>query len=139
MVSTIDGGHYAGFIEMSGKAKRRYWSNAEKQQIVDQSRVPGVSVSQVARRYNVNANLVFRWLRDPRFNAGPAAPEFLPVAVAEGTDLIIQDSMVPAEPETSSPQPDVRIVISVAGGHRLEISGVFDGNAVAMLLKGLAS
>ncbi len=25
-------------------------------------RVPGVSVSQVARRYDVNANLVFAWL-----------------------------------------------------------------------------
>lgn len=30
---------------------------------------PGVSVSQVARRYNVNANPVFKWLRYPRFKA----------------------------------------------------------------------
>ena len=32
-----------------------------------QARLPGVSVSQVARRYDVNANLVFSWLKDARF------------------------------------------------------------------------
>ena len=31
----------------------------EKRMICGQTRVPGVSVSQVARRYDVNANLVF--------------------------------------------------------------------------------
>lgn len=36
--------------------------------ICGQTRVPGVSVSQVARRYDVNANLVFAWVRDPRFS-----------------------------------------------------------------------
>jgi transposase len=44
--------------------------------------VPGVSVSQVARRYDVNANMVFKWLRDPRFK--PAEDDlrsFLPVEV----------------------------------------------------------
>ncbi|MDZ4065815.1 MAG: hypothetical protein U1E06_03010 [Tabrizicola sp.] len=34
--------------------------------ICGQTRVHGVSVSQVARRYDVNANLGFAWLRDPR-------------------------------------------------------------------------
>ena len=31
-----------------------------------QTLIPGVSVSQVARRYDVNTNLVFTWRRDPR-------------------------------------------------------------------------
>ena len=47
--------------------KRRVWSDDEKRPICAQTRVPGVSVSQVARRYNANTNLVFTWLRDPRF------------------------------------------------------------------------
>ena len=34
-----------------------------------QTQVLGVSFSQVAQRYDVNANLVFKWLRDPRFKA----------------------------------------------------------------------
>jgi transposase len=36
--------------------------------ICAQTRVPCVSVSQVARRYEANANLVFTWLRDRRFD-----------------------------------------------------------------------
>jgi len=118
---------------MAEKRKKRYWSVEEKRTIAAQCGIPGVSVSQVARRYNVNANLVFKWLRDPRFNTAPAAPGFLPVAVAAGADLIIQ------EPATAPAGPDGQIVIFVAGGHRLEISGNFDGHAMAQLLKGLAS
>jgi len=41
---------------------------------VAQTRVPGVSVSQVARRYDVNANMVFKWLRDPRFMPAEDVP-----------------------------------------------------------------
>ena len=49
------------------RRKRRRWEEEEKRRIVAQTRGPGVSVLQVARRYDVNANLVFKWLRDPRF------------------------------------------------------------------------
>jgi len=55
--------------------------------ICAQSRVPGASVSQVARRYDVNAILVFTWLRDQRFVGEPSIDEvahFLPVEVADG-------------------------------------------------------
>jgi len=67
---------------MAGKRIRRFWDDAEKIQIVAQTRVPGVSVSQVARRYDVNANLIFKWLRDPRFASAPdTAVDFLPVTI----------------------------------------------------------
>ena len=55
-----------------------------KRRIVAQSRMPGVSVSQVARRYDINANLVFKWRCDPRFQAAAdedALASFLPVEV----------------------------------------------------------
>jgi transposase-like protein len=41
------------------RRKRRVWTSDEKRMVCAQTRVPGVSVSQVARRYDVNANLVF--------------------------------------------------------------------------------
>ena len=40
---------------------RRFWSDEEKRRIVAQTQSPGVPVSVVARRYDVNANLVFKW------------------------------------------------------------------------------
>jgi transposase len=121
---------------MSGKAKRRFWSAQEKQMIVSQCEVPGVSVSQVARRYDVNANMVFKWRREL-----PSPPpeavntiNFLPVSVGHDTALITQ------EPEFSSAAVSGgKISISVAGGTRLEINGSFDGDAVARLIKGLGS
>ena len=49
---------------------RRFWSGDEKLRIVAQGYAPGVSVSQVGRRYDVNANLIFRWRRAPRYRPG---------------------------------------------------------------------
>jgi transposase len=51
---------------------RRSWSAAEKHRIVAESQKPGASVSQVARRFNVNANMVFTWRRLARDGLLPA-------------------------------------------------------------------
>jgi transposase len=73
---------------MPRRRRYRHWSAEEKRSICRQTRAPGVSVAQVARRHALNANLIFKWLKDPRFV--PAAvveekPVFLPVAVHEGS------------------------------------------------------
>lgn len=94
-----------------------------------QARVPGVSVSQVARRYDVNANLVFKWLRDPRFKLeDDAACRFLPVEVVGE-----------AAPGCAEQRPrEGRIEIALANGHRLTVSGPFDAEAVCRLVQGLS-
>jgi transposase-like protein len=43
--------------------QRRFWSAEEKRRMVAESFTPGASVSQVAQRYGVNANLLFTWRR----------------------------------------------------------------------------
>jgi transposase len=55
-----------------GKRSRRVWSAEEKQRIVDEAVVPGASVAEIARRYGVNANLVFTWRRAAQANASTA-------------------------------------------------------------------
>ncbi len=54
-----------GGAESGGRVRRRRrrWSEAEKRRIVAESDEPGVSVSLVARRHDVNANQVFTWRR----------------------------------------------------------------------------
>ena len=83
-MSTIDSGHYG---DVMARRTKRLWTDEEKRSICFQTAAPGVSVAQVARRYAVNANLIFKWLRDPRYAPDPAlvAPpaeeaRFLPVA-----------------------------------------------------------
>ncbi len=53
-------------VDTSGEKRRRRnkrWPNELKHEIVAASYLPGASVSVVARRYDVNANQVFRWRR----------------------------------------------------------------------------
>ncbi len=119
---------------MARKRRRRIWEDEEKRRIVAQTRVPGVSVSQVARRYDVNANMVFKWLRDPRFKPSEDdLPSFLPVEVlpdaSPGATMANGDAVALGS----------RIEITLSNGHRLSVSGAFDPDVVSRLVRGLVS
>ena len=99
-----------------------------------------MSVAQVARRYAMNANMIFTWLRDPRY-----APEAGPTVEASATDVV---AFLPVEvvdgPQDEGPRlpPDLTagtIEIDVAGGHRLRIVGAYDPEALARLIRGLSA
>jgi transposase len=111
------------------RGKRRVWSDDEKRMICGQTRVSGVSVSQVARRYDVNANLVFAWLRDPRFAdaAMSDVAHFLPVEI-----------VAEAKAPLAMPAALNHIEIELAGGHRMRITGSYDPEALARLIRGLS-
>jgi len=114
------------------RRKRRVWDDDEKRNIIAQTRVPGVSVSRVARRYDVNANMVFKWMRDPRF----APPD---VVEPEAAFLPVEIVSEPA-PTPMAPKADERsIEINLANGHRLSVSGAFDLDAVARLARSLGA
>jgi len=121
------------FVAGSLSDRRRYrrWSLEAKRAICLETRAPGVSVAQVAQRHSLNANLIFKWLRDPRFAPGAvleAAPVFLPVQLRDG-EVPTAPSVVPSEGDSFG-----RVEIVLAGGHRLTACGAFDGEAVARLL-----
>lgn len=123
-----------------GSRKRRLWSDAEKREICRQSVVPGVSVAQIGRRYAVNANLIFKWLKDPRFAPdvveGEAETIFLPVEVSPST---IEEAPGRPEPDCVSAcrTPSGRVTIELSGGHRLYAEDGFDPDLLARLLKGI--
>lgn len=48
---------------ITGTERRRRWTAAEKLAIVEETLLPGESVSAVARRHGVAANLLYRWRR----------------------------------------------------------------------------
>ena len=59
--------------------------------MVAESREPGVSVSVVARRYDVNANQLFNWRGQfPDQEGGDAADAFVPVVVSPKTLIQLQ-------------------------------------------------
>ena len=116
---------------------KRLWTVEEKRSICLQTTAPGVSVAQVARRYALNANLIFKWLRDPRFEPDPDAtptegPLFLPVEVIEHP--VREDA--PASGDAQGPGGTIEI--DLAGGHRMRINGRYDPEALARLIRGLS-
>ena len=85
----------------------------------------------------MNANLIFKWLRDPRFAPEPEAapktePCFLPVEIV---DHFPGDEKPPAD---VAPKVGGSIEIDLAGGHRLRIVGAYDPEALAHLIRDLA-
>ena len=85
----------------------------------------------MARRHALNANLIFKWLKDPRFAAVAAAeeePAFLPVEV-RGDDAPTVPMACPADDP-----PHGRVQIVLATGHQMTVKGPFDGDAVGRLL-----
>ena len=128
---------------MAGKKgqKKRFWSDDEKHSICAQARVAGVSVAQVARRYSMNANLIHKWLRDPRFAADfsddalaiDEVPAFLPVEI-EG----VASSLASVPPlALEAPLSVQRVDITLSDGRRILVEGATALPAVLALVEGL--
>ena len=114
-----------------GVRQRRFWSADEKRRMVAESLAPGASVSKVAQRYGVNANLLFTWRRREARNAGGALEplKLLPVTVA--------DEGIPAAP-IALPAAPGRMEIALAGGERIVVGADVDAAAFARVLNVLS-
>ncbi|MGM0562636.1 MAG: IS66-like element accessory protein TnpA [Pseudomonadota bacterium] len=133
---------------MAGKKgqKKRIWADEEKRSICAQASAPGVSVAQVARRYAMNANLIFKWLKDPRFSpaAGetPSVPEggsvFLPVEISSSTveHRIDDEAMETAGPASAAILAH-RVDIMLSDGRRVVVEGPTTLLSVVRLVQGL--
>lgn len=117
-----------GATNGEGRRRRRAWSAEEKRRIVAESFAPGASVSVVARRYDVNANLLFTWRRQGRANDSPsvvATTGFVPASIA-------------AEPPAAAlPIASVsagRMEIVLASGDRVIVGADVDAAALARVV-----
>lgn len=138
---------------MAGKKglKKPVWSDDEKRTICAQTLTPGVSVAQVARRYSMNANLIFKWLKDPRFapvESGPSPEECMAL---EGVFLPVEiEASAPKSPTAparvndvgADPGPAVlaqRVDIALTDGRRILVEGPTSLASVMGLVQGLTT
>jgi transposase len=104
------------------RRRHRSWPEVLKREIVAASLTPGSSVSQVARRYDVNANQVFAWRRRYRGAVAAAdAPKLLPVTV------------VPDQPVGPAAEGG-QIEIELVSGYRLRIGSGVKASALRLVL-----
>jgi transposase len=113
----------------------------EKLRVVEETRVPGASVSIVARRHNLNANQVFGWRRLYRRGllkarvAGDVA-KLLPVKVSTPTVLPTERAEGRAPSQSSSkPTPACEVIeIQLRNGHGIVVRGLVDGEALSRVI-----
>lgn len=105
------------------KTERRRYSKSLKRQIVEECLAGPDSVSIVARRHDINANLLFKWRRQYEagaFQSEPASPALMPIVIKPPG---------PTCPPVSASADSVAIPdrgtveIYLADGHRLVVAG----------------
>ena len=115
-----------------GVRRRRSYSLEDKRRIVAESYGPGTSVSQVARRNDINANLLFTWrrqLRKPLRTQAPAA--LIPVELLQ----VEERAAPPALPPGGSAPPAAGMMeIVLVDGVRLRVESQVDGAALRRVL-----
>jgi hypothetical protein len=104
-------------------AGRRTFSEEEKRRIVDEASQPGVSLSQVARRYGIYRRLLFRWREELRPKPEPTSdpPVFAPVQVMDAGS-VAEAAAAPG------------IEIELAGGRRVRFERDADPETVRRLV-----
>jgi transposase len=130
-----EAGSYRRIELITGTMRRRRWTIEEKAAIVEESRRPGVNVSDVARRFGVNRGLLQTWRR----RAMGEAPVFVPlrvegpVAAADNNkDRADMPRSVAAEADTSTQAGTLEID---SGGVRARFSGPVDATALRLVMR----
>jgi transposase len=83
MVSSYDLPRVERVEVITSVQRRRRWSTEEKIRIVEETYLPGQSVSIVARRHSISANQLFTWRRlmaQGAFTAAGAGEEVVPAS-----------------------------------------------------------
>ena len=112
---------------ITGRERRRRWSEEQKQAIVAKSMVPGAVVSEVARRADVCPGQIYRWRQELR-------------AVADGFAQVLL-----APPETMAATAaggagcgESAVEVEFAGRVRVRIPGSVPAELAAAVVKALA-
>ena len=68
-------------VVITGPERRRRWSADQKDAVLAAADVPGVVVSEVARRADICTSLIYRWRKERRGEAG-----YVPARLVESPD-----------------------------------------------------
>lgn len=117
-------------VDTSGAKRRRNkrWPEALKREIVSATYLPEASVSVVARRYDVNANQVFRWRRLAEKSDSPTPPS------PSSSSGLVPVTIVPEQKKAPPPAAPETIEIEVGGDCRIRVGSSFDGRALKRVL-----
>ena len=112
-----------------GERRRRSWTRDEKRRIVEESLQEGTSIAEVARRHELNANLLFTWRRkmgvEPTLQKDPM--EIVPVTIARELAA-----------EGHCPEAAGQMEIVLSEGDRILVWADVETEALTRVLKALS-
>jgi transposase len=91
---------------ITGTARRRRWSTQDKLRMIEETLLPGESISVVARRHGVAPNLLYRWRR---------------LMTEGGTVAIEADGGVTGNPDVRKLEERVRELERLLGRKTMEV------------------
>ncbi|MDP9607161.1 UNVERIFIED_ORG: transposase [Variovorax paradoxus] len=122
----------------SERASRRYHDRAFKKELVRQSLEPGASVSAIALRGGVNANMLFKWRREHVRAAGDTPPTvLLPIEVAPATEAVSIPTSTEPTPSPSRSAPRNGVIELEFAGAQLRLRGAVDEDSLCRVLRAL--
>ena len=130
-MSSSDGGDFGVQSDASMRRRRRTYSEDEKQRFVSESFEPGASVSGIAQRHGMNANLLFTWRRQmrPTPTAEPTM-ELIPVEIVEAAEVSPVMTAAPTGRRGA-------IEIALVGGARVQVDANVNEAALKRVLSAL--
>ena len=89
----IDGHSFRRVEVLTGRPRRRRWTDEEKAAIVAESQASGAQTSEIALRYGLHRNQLHGWRREfgsaaitnAMAGAGGSGPDFVPVVADAGS------------------------------------------------------
>ncbi|MBV8356462.1 MAG: transposase [Deltaproteobacteria bacterium] len=129
-------------------ASRREYEEWFKAQVVEECHKPGASVSIVARRHDINANVLFRWRREYRLGILKPAPRperneaFVSVGVIDDDGKLVPSPQaklpaikaLPALASAPRPAPAVVVELHLSGRIKIRIQGDVNKDALRGVL-----
>ena len=125
-------------LMVAGSPRRttRHWPYERKRRIVEETMKPGMSVSIVARRHDINANLVFSWRKlyqEGRLGVKAGEQSFIPVGVVGSQSNVLAPASVTA------PRMAGLIELSLPGGITLRVDSKIEEPVLRRVLRAVKS
>jgi transposase len=122
---------------LSGRERRRIWSDEQKRAILEEVLTSGVTMAEVARRHDIVPQQIYTWRRQLGLSAPvETSPTFLPVVVAAGENAELGRCVRgKAAKAATHGGRSARIEIRCTNGRVLKVESGFDAGVLKALIR----
>jgi len=122
-------------LKQGSRSGRLNYPRSFKLKVAVEACVPGISVSQLALKHQLNANMVFKWRRE--YQAGLFAGDDSEESAMLPVVLMTSHDAPPAVPSTPAPRCQGGGIVVELGGAVVRINGPVDAGTLRLVIASL--